>query len=329
MRNADRQWPPRQPPRSFPPKQERLEQRKPMTIVAGFPGSGFVALAADSEEGGGIAKSSVHKIALIDKGNCKCLIGGAGHGDFIDLAVQHAEEQIPVTGDVKVIRQKLETIVTDIYANRIERYPEHQQDQLSFELLCAVWSKKDGQPKLVRVVRSAALVKKTPEAIGSGTYLARYLFDTLGGSTGGLNILQAMRLLTHVIAQAKKYVSYCGGATQAVSIASDGRYVEIPENLINQYRLMDSVIVEDIARVVFYATDPISTEMNGEKLKLALEAGIAQWSARLIPKLFAATGLPAVAIAQQQQAAAAAAAAAEKPPEDQPINPTNSSTDQT
>ena len=294
-----------------------------MTIVAGFPGNGFVVLAADSEEGGGIAKSSVHKIALVDKGNCKCLIGGAGHGDFIDLAVQHAEEQIPVTGDVKTIRQRLEAIVTDIYANRIANYHEHQQDDLSFELLCAVWSKKDGQPRLVRVRRSAALLKKTPEAIGSGTYLARYLFDTLGGSTD-LNLFQAMRLLTHVIAQAKKYVSYCGGATQAVSIATDGRVIEVPENLINQYRLMDSAIVEDIARVVFYATDPIATEMNGEKIKLALEVGLAQWNARLLPKLFAAMGLPAALIAQQQQAAAAA-----KSPDVQPSSSTSSSTDHT
>src|SRR4051812_10492822 len=90
--------PPRQSRRRRLP---RLEPTPRMTIVAGFPGLNFVVLAADSEEGGGIAKSSVHKIALIDKTNCKCLIGGAGHGDFIALAVQQAEEQIPATADIK------------------------------------------------------------------------------------------------------------------------------------------------------------------------------------------------------------------------------------
>jgi hypothetical protein len=311
------------PPKPVP----RLEQRPKMTIVAGFPGTGFVALAADSEEGGGYAKSSVHKIAVIDKGNYKCLIGGAGHGDFIDLAVQQAEEQIAGTADVKVIRQKLEAIVTDIYASRIERYPDHQRDDLAFELLCAAWSKKDGHPRLIRVRRSVALLKKTPEAIGSGTYLARYLFDTLGGSTN-LNVFQAMRLLTHVIAQAKKYVSYCGGATQAITIDTDGRVIEIPQVLVNQYRLMDSAIVEDIAKVVFYATDPLATGMDGEKITKALEVGLAQWNAQLVPKLFAAMGLPATLAAQQQQAAVADAAAV-KPPDDQPSSPSNSSTDQT
>ena len=68
--------------------------------------------------------------------------------------------------------------MTDIYASRIDRYPEYQREDLAFELLCAVWSKKDSQPRLVRVRQMAALVKKTPEAIGIGTYLARYVIDT-------------------------------------------------------------------------------------------------------------------------------------------------------
>jgi 20S proteasome alpha/beta subunit len=188
-----------------------------MTIVAGFPGNGFVVLAADSEEGGGLAKSSVHKIATIDKGNCKLLIGGAGHGDFIDLAVQHTDDQTPANADIKVARAKLEGIVTDIYAKRIDLYPSHERDELAFELLCAVWSKKDGQPQLVRVRRSACLRRKTPEAIGIGTYLARYLIATLGSTD--MNLGQAMRLAIHIIAQAKKYVTSCGGVRRQCRLA--------------------------------------------------------------------------------------------------------------
>jgi hypothetical protein len=141
-------------PQRFPPKPRQLEISRAMTIVAGFPGIGFVVLAADSEEGGGLAKSSVHKIALVDKGDSKCLIGGAGHGDFIDLAVQHADEQIPANADLKMIRLRLEKIVTDIYTQRIETYPEHQREQCEFHLLCALWSKKDltKGPQLVAII---------------------------------------------------------------------------------------------------------------------------------------------------------------------------------
>src|SRR5258708_6437728 len=54
------------------------EKRRLVTIIAGFPITGFVLLGADAEEGGGYAKSSVRKIATIDDADYKCLIGGAG-----------------------------------------------------------------------------------------------------------------------------------------------------------------------------------------------------------------------------------------------------------
>lgn len=296
-----------------------------MTIVAGFPLTGFVVLAADSEEGGGIAKSSVHKIAFVDKDNCKCLIGGAGHGDFIDLAVQHAEEQIPANADLKVMRQKLESIVTDIYANRIDRYPPHERDDLAFELLCALWSKKDKEPRLVRVRRSACLVRKTPEAIGIGTYLARYVIATLGSDE--MQITQAIRLATYLIAQAKKYVTSCGGSTQVMVISADGQVVEVPTAMITQSELTTALFVEEIAKIVFYATDPLLTGFDGDKIREAIDHGIARWGEQLPMKFLTMSGLPPELLAQQQAATTqpTAATAATDPSS----NPTNSSTDQT
>jgi hypothetical protein len=143
-----------------------------------------------------------------------------------------------------------------------------------------------------------------------------------------MNIFQAMRLATYIIAQAKKYVSHCGGNTQAVSIGADGKILEVSDILINQYDLMNRAIVEDIAKVVFYATDPVATEMDGEKIKQALELGIAQWSKQFLPKLFAAVGLPLKLLLQQQQAATAPGATG-APTDAQSSNPTSSSTDQT
>jgi 20S proteasome alpha/beta subunit len=252
-----------------------------MTVVAGFPGLGYVVLAADSEEGGGLAKSSVHKIAEVDKGDSKCLIGGAGHGDFIDLAVQLADEQIPSGADLKFLRQKLETVVTEIYTKRIETYPENQRDDLAFELLCALWSKKDATkgPKLVRVRRAASLLRKTPEVIGIGTYLARYLIATLGKDHPSPH--EAVRLATYVIAQAKKYVTQCGGDTQVMILASSGTVIDTPKPIILQQEVMSSLIVENFSRILFYATDPIAHGMNPDKMKEALEEGIASFTASM------------------------------------------------
>jgi 20S proteasome alpha/beta subunit len=258
-----------------------LEKRRSMTVVAGFPGLTYVVLAADSEEGGGLAKSSVHKIAEVDKVDSKCLIGGAGHGDFIDLAVQHADEQIPAGADLKFLRQKLETIVTEIYTKRIETYPENQRDDLEFQLLCALWSKKDQAkgPKLVRVRRAASLLRKTPEVIGIGTYLARYLIATLGKPNP--SPFEAVRLATYVIAQAKKFVTQCGGETQVMTLTADGSVLDMPKPIILQQEVMSSLFVENFSRILFYATDPISHDMDPDKMRAALEAGIAEFTSNM------------------------------------------------
>lgn len=267
-----------------------LEQRKPMTIVAGFPGMGFVVLAADSEEGGGIAKSSVHKIATVDKGDAKLLIGGAGHGDFIDLAVQHADESITKNDNLKSIRQKLETIVTEIYSKRIDHYPEHERSDLEFGLLCALWSKKDTLPQLVRVRRSACLIRKAPEAIGIGTYLARYLIATLGDQV--MDADQIVRLAAYVIGQAKKYVNGCGGATQVLAVGMSGEIHEMPESVISQHEMSTELVVEDVGKVIFYATDPMKTEFDGDKIREALDAGMSDFAGRFATKLISRLGLP-------------------------------------
>ena len=107
--------PPRRPDRR--PRNQR-EERRPVTIIAGFPITGWVVLGADAEEGGLFAKSSVEKIAVINGEDYKCLIGGAGDADFIDFAVQEAEQDlkasnIPIT--LEVLRLTLEKVVTEIY----------------------------------------------------------------------------------------------------------------------------------------------------------------------------------------------------------------------
>lgn len=285
-----------------------------MTIVAGFPNLTFVALAADSEEGGGeLAKSSVRKIAQIDKGDVKCLIGGAGNGDFIDLAVQHADEQFTSKLDRKAVGKKLEAIVTDIYANRIDKYPEHERDALWFELLCAVWVRRDTFPQLLRVRRSACLPRASPEVIGSGTYLARYLIATLGRPS--MDPYQTIRLAAYVIGQAKRFVKGCGDQTQIMSIGADGTISEMPPVVVNQNDLSTSLFVEDLARVIFFATDPMTTQFDGDKIRKAIEAGIAEWASQLPTRLLERTGIPAQFLMQAAEQASEAARAAQSNPQ--------------
>jgi hypothetical protein len=84
-----------------------------------------------------------------------------------------------------------------------------------------------------------------------------------------------------------------------LSISSDGDVVELPEHIITQHETTTSLFVEEIARIVFYATDPMTTNFDGEKIKAAVEAGIAIWGAMLPFKLLEMVGLPASIFTQQ------------------------------
>jgi len=118
--------------------------------------TGWVVLGADAEEGGFLSKSSVQKIAVIETPNYKCVIGGSGDGDFIDLAVQDAEQALAAYPDVvtlNVARLTLEEVVTSIYTERIDALPINQQEDAGFQLLCALWTKESATAELVKVGR--------------------------------------------------------------------------------------------------------------------------------------------------------------------------------
>jgi 20S proteasome alpha/beta subunit len=239
-----------------------------MTIVAGFPGNGFVVLAADSDETGGLTKSSVRKIAVIDKADCKCIIGGAGNGDFIDLAVQQLNAELQPPFSVSAINELIEDIVTQIYADRIDTYPAHEQDSLGFELLCAVWVKDDQlAPQLIRVRRALHLVRTAPETIGIGSYLARYLIATLARPQ--MSLMNAYRLAVYLVAQVKKHAQDCGGSSQVIGITSDGTTVQLWPATITQHEYTASVVMERAMPFLLYTTDPHA--IDAERINKAVD----------------------------------------------------------
>src|SRR5436190_18213696 len=135
-------------------------RRVGMTIIAGLLGPDFVVLGSDSEEGRSVGKATVRKIAKVEKGlpvECRCLIGGAGNGNFIDLAVQEFHRQLVSPFSIHSVGQLLEDVVTSIHADRIDKLPAPQRSDAQFELLCGIWVAKEGI-KLLKVGRGFHLV---------------------------------------------------------------------------------------------------------------------------------------------------------------------------
>src|SRR5947208_3269884 len=161
------------------PRKSRLERGRDVTLIIGFPLAGYVVLGADGEEGGMIEKSAIRKISTVRHPTCVCVIGGAGHSDFIDLAVQHTREALQSPDDepmsLERLREILEGIVTAIYDERIDYLPGIQQQDAEFSLLCALWTKESAEAQLVKVGRRYCLIRSNPDVAGVGSYLARYL----------------------------------------------------------------------------------------------------------------------------------------------------------
>lgn len=262
-----------------------------MTIVAGFPGNGFVVLAADSDEAYAITKSSIRKLAMIDAGDCKCIIGGAGHGDTIDLAVQMVRGELQPPYSMQGVCERIEQVVTHIYSTRIDSYPESLRRALGFELLCAVWVKDyPAGAQLIRVRRAIYLFRNAPEAIGAGAELARYLIATLAPDSR--SIAQAYRMAVYLIEQVKRHAVDCGGDTQVIGIGSDGRIVELTQTTIKQYEESASIIMGGAMKFLFYLTDPIAAQINKVEVGKAIDFATAQMKeqlAKLIPQLRKAT----------------------------------------
>lgn len=240
-----------------------------MTIVAGFPGKGvdvpggpehgFVVLAADSEESGPVLKSSIRKIANIDKQGCKLLIAGAGGANFIDFAIQEIEHSLTGPFNLTDVRERIEKIVTEVHQDRIGQYPADLQVALEFELLCALWIAGEGV-QLVKVGRGFSLILKSPETIGFGEHLARYLIATYHMS--GLNLYHSTHFASYLLHEVKKYAMYCGGPSQVVWINDEGKTEELWPASIAQHELSATTVVDSGAKWLLHYVDPMGWGFN-------------------------------------------------------------------
>lgn len=246
------------------------EQRRDMTLIVGFPTPGAVVLGADGEEGTALTKSAVRKIEPLQGPGYKCAIAGAGDANFIDLAVQEAKEAVADLSPPNLtdIRTTLEHVVTEIYAERIDRLPPLQAENAQFDLLCAVWAEKDNRAELIRVGRGHSLIRTRPDVLGTGSYLASYLIDTLlplRTEPMRMHRRQAERMAVYIIAKAKAHVQGVGGATQIVVVTNDGKSELMPKAVIDEDEFAGDHVMESV-RLLFNWMDILGVNGNIEQI---------------------------------------------------------------
>lgn len=247
-----------------------------MTIVVGFPGKGYldqqrnwfpdrpyVVLAADSEEGNDLIKSSARKVVTIDKGNCKCILAGSGgDGDFIDAAIQEIGETITEPYSLGSLRAQMKDVVTRIHLEDVDTYHEDDRQDHEFRLLAGIWVKDEGV-QLVGLKRSLCVIQDRPSAIGIGLYLARYLIDTY--HFPNLPLYHATRLAIYLLAEVKKYASGCSGPTQLVWVEGNGRSEEYLPDSITAHEKAASVVT-GAAKLLLHFAEPWGWQGNFERI---------------------------------------------------------------
>jgi 20S proteasome alpha/beta subunit len=240
-----------------------------MTIVAGFPGKTFAVLASDSESTTAVTKGTVQKIAIIasSNGECKCVVSGAGNGEFIDFAIQEIRSQLQPHTALERFRAQIEGIVSSMYRKRIDRLPLRDRDNAEFVLLCALWVPEKGV-ELVKVSRAVSLVLTQPIAIGSGSYLANYLIATL--YQPDLQERHYTRLATYLVTQVKAHAPYCGGTTNVVVLRDDGYASEVPRSVLGVDEKSCEIVMNQVGMMLRWL-DPLGWSWDLSKLDRVMD----------------------------------------------------------
>jgi hypothetical protein len=250
-----------------------------VTVIVGFTGKGavggngqyssdlpYVMLAADSEQGGQFLKSSVRKLEVVSGPDWKALIGGAGDGNFIDLAVQEFHRRAIPQSSLDDLRVLLEEIVTDIHEERIKAYSLQGRE---FSLLCALWTKAEGV-RLVVVDVGYSLTKDVPTAIGFGDELANYIVSTYHFPT--VSLYQCGRLGVYLLSQVKAHVMYCGGESKVAWLLGDGSHGELFQDTITQHEKSNAAVMTSGARGLLYLVDPLGWNNDLRQVDVAVDA---------------------------------------------------------
>lgn len=236
-----------------PPK-----RRAPVTIIAGFPSKRFVVLAADSQESYGYSKTYVTKIARIEWPEAKCLIGGAGGSEFIELAVQKLRELPAPPSTLTALRDSVGGVVGDIRRNELTTLAEDQREIYAPALLVAGWSKREG----VRLIEAehSGLFQDSPSAIGLGGYLARYLIDTYHLKL--LDLYQTVRFAAYVLHEVEQYVQDCAGPSRIMWLDDHGGEGELSQEAIAQHELSSTTVIDAGARWLLHGVDPMAWDFD-------------------------------------------------------------------
>ena len=194
------------------PKPLRPRRSKSVTIGLGFVCSDGVVLCSDREMSGGDFKYNEKKIYTLNWGDAAFIMTFAGLADVMKIVVDAIWKKMALAFTADAMKAALQATLDEV----ITPDPDQQ-----FQLLVAFVS-KDVAPFLVKTRDRQISPVFENDFIGFGdSALTRYLLEALVGDRR-LTRAEAAVYGIYIVAQAKKYISGCGGPTDVHCLTLQG-----------------------------------------------------------------------------------------------------------
>ena len=243
------------------PDLDRLERPTDLTIAAGFTFSDGILICADSEVSDSLAKFKESKIRTVTIGNneTKLIFAFAGTVPYVKRAIEYCWKgigEIPAgerTNDS--IRDRIEERLDQFHQKFVYPHPQYKYDPGAIaQLLIGVWPRCTGRPTLYVTYEGVVNEVSEYDAIGTGSYFARYTCANLWQRN--MSLQRAILLAAHMLQQTKNNVPGCGKSSAIIYLQVGGVLESASPIDINGIEEYSDRFVKFMSRIVLDVVDP-------------------------------------------------------------------------
>jgi len=225
------------PLKPHPFDSKRREERRKVTLIAGLVCRDSIVFAADSEESGGIRKTSVEKMRHIPergmigvlshdpKKYTSVVVSGAGNAALCDYAMQRITDMVRSTTGMGEALTAIQNILIDIFKVHAPLLPVSDPMETDFRLLIGLRSPDLVAPYLYSTQGTTIVRRDKYFTWGSGS-VTDYILDQMYSEP--MSIEDGVAAVLYMLQIAKKYVSGVGGKSHISILKSDGQVDDKP-----------------------------------------------------------------------------------------------------
>lgn len=233
--------------------QARSREVRKLTIAAAFLCRDGLVLCADTEETRGEMKFQAPKLVVCPEGEesskRKAVFAGAGDSAFIDKLVDEmwSAGRFALDG-IESMFEAMEDACIRVHQRYWGIYPPDARPEahIIFGIV------EGGETRLYKATGPIVNRVAKYELTGSGDSLARYIASR---AETGSSVKEAVGLSVYLLAETKKFVQGCGGASHIVVLNSDGTHWKVEEDRISSTTVTIGAIQNEMWSLLGSLTD--------------------------------------------------------------------------